>query len=190
MALAAYARVTEEEYLARERCAETKSEFVNGEIFAMSGAREPHNLVAMNVGASLHSQFRGRPCRVYGSDMRVRVSATGLNTYPDVSALCGPPRFHDAIRDTLLNPQVLVEVLSESTEAWDRGGKWEHYQRLESLTDYLLIAQDRVRVEHFTRGPDGAWTCREYTRMEEVIELQSVGARLEVEAMYDKVIFP
>src|SRR4051812_40698878 len=130
--------LTPEQYLEIERAAEYKSEYFDGEMFAMSGAREAHNVVAMNIGAELREQLRQKPCRVYPSDMRVRVSSTGLYTYPDVVAVCDKPQFADEVTDTLLNPVLVVEVLSPSTEAYDRGRKFDHYKTIESLREYLL----------------------------------------------------
>src|SRR5919198_4874617 len=118
---------TPEEYLALERAARHKSEYVNGRIYALAGASRAHNLIVVNVSAELRAQLRGRPCETYASDMRVKVSQTGLYTYPDVVVVCGEPRFEDAQVDTLLNPTVIIEVLSESTESYDRGEKFAHY---------------------------------------------------------------
>ena len=141
--------LTPEEYLARERRAETKSEYLRGEVFAMAGASRAHNLIASNAAGELRQQLRDRPCEVYPSDMRVKVSPSGLYTYPDVTVVCGEPQFEDAEVDTLLNPKVLVEVLSPSTADYDRGGKFTHYRRLPSLQEYVLISQDRPLVEHY-----------------------------------------
>src|SRR5271157_364012 len=149
--------LTEEQYLEIERKAEYKSEFFQGEMFAMAGAGYAHNLLIMNAGAALHQQFRSRPCVVLPNDMRVRVSKTGLYTYPDLVALCGKPELLDARQDTLLNPNLIVEVLSPSTEAYDRGQKFAHYRAIESLSEYLLVSSDRVQVDLFTRQPDGRW---------------------------------
>src|SRR5437870_1310644 len=141
MAVRVQQRFSPEEYLALEREAEYKSEYVDGFIIAMSGTSRRHSLIAGNVFAAIHAAIRGRPCEVHTSDLRVKVTATGLYTYPDVVALCGEPRFEDEVLDTLLNPDVIVEVLSESTEAYDRGKKAARYRRLESLQEYVLIAQ-------------------------------------------------
>ena len=142
---------TPAEYLARERAAETKHEYYNGRIYAMTGARRSHVRVTGTVLALLHAQFRGRSCEVFNSDMRVRVSATGFYTYPDVSALCGEPEFEDAEVDVLLNPTVLVEVLSRPTEAYDRGGKFDQYRKIPTLQEYVLFEQDRALAEHYLR---------------------------------------
>lgn len=170
-----------------ERVAEVKSEYLAGETFAMSGATEPHDLIAGNVFAALHLLFKGRSCKAYTSDMRVNVTPTGLYTYPDVSALCGEARFEDENRDTLLNPAVIVEVLSKSTEAYDRGQKFAHYRAVESLTDYVLISQDRMCVEHFTRQPDGRWLYTEKRGIEDRLDLSAVGCQLTLSDIYDKV---
>ena len=142
---------TPEEYLALERKAEYKSEYINGEIYAMSGASRAHILITVNLTRELSTQLRGRPCEVYASDMRVKVSPTGMYTYPDVAAVCGEARFEDGQVDTLTNPSVIIEVLSPSTEAYDRGEKFAHYRKLQSLAEYVLVAQDKMRVEHFAR---------------------------------------
>jgi Uma2 family endonuclease len=152
---AALQRLTEAEYLEIERTAEWKSEFFNGEMFAMAGATPEHVLIAGNVAAELRLQLRGRPCRVYPVDLRVKVSDTGLYTYPDVVVVCGEPRFDELRGDTLLNPTLIVEVLSSSTEAYDRGDKFAHYRRLDSLQEYVLVAQDRCRIERFLRQKEG-----------------------------------
>jgi Uma2 family endonuclease len=179
--------LTPEQYLGIERQAEFKSEYFNGEMFAMAGAKEAHNLLTMNVGFALHAPLRSRPCRIYANDMRVRVSATGLHTYPDVIAVCGERHFLDDQRDTLLNPSLIVEVLSPTTEAYDRGRKFEHYKVIESLTEYLLISSDRVHVDLFRRQPDGDWLLRSAGRIEDVLDLQSVGCRLSLADLYEQV---
>ena len=182
--------LTPEQYLEIEREAEFKSEYFNGEMFAMAGAKEAHNLLAMNVGYALHAQLRSRPCRIYANDMRVRVSATGLYTYPDVIAVCGERHFLDGQqRDTLLNPNLIVEVLSPTTEAYDRGRKFEHYKVIGSFTEYLLISSDRVHVDLFRRQPDGDWLLKSADRIEDVLDLQSVGCRLSLADLYEQVEF-
>lgn len=188
MATAAKQLLTAEQYLAIERAAEFKSEFFAGEMFAMAGASEEHNLVVANVVGELHAQLKGRPYRLYPSDMRVRVSATGLYTYPDVTVVCGERRFDDEKNDTLLNPTLIVEVLSPTTEAYDRGDKFAHYRRLDSLREYLLIAQDRQRVERYARQADGQqWLLTEFSDPEAVVPLPSIGCELALADVYDKV---
>ena len=181
--------LTPEEYLAFEREADVKHEYYAGEIFAFAGASEEHNLIAGNVFAGLHAQLRKRPCKVYPSDMRVRVSPTGLYTYPDVTVVCAEARFDDEQADTLLNPTVIVEVLSPSTEGYDRGGKFEHYRKLESLQEYVVIAQDRVHVEQHARQAQGQWLLSETDSTDDVITLPSIACRLAVADLYEKVEF-
>ncbi len=180
---------TPQEYLALERAAEYKSEYINGQIYAMSGASRGHNLIAGNVFRDISSQLRGRPCEVYVSDMRVQVSPTGMYTYPDVVAVCDEPRFE--AEDTLLNPTVIVEVLSPSTEAYDRGEKFAHYRRLASLTDYLLVSQDKVRLEHYTRQSGGdQWILTEVSGLDGVLHLASIDCKLALSNVYEKVGMP
>jgi Uma2 family endonuclease len=178
--------VTPEEYLARERRAESRSEYVDGRIYAMTGASEPHNLIALNVASELRARFRGRPCRVYASDMRVKVGETGMYTYPDVVAVCGQPRFEDAHVDTLLDPTVIVEVLSPSTERYDRGEEFAHYRRLASLQEHVLVAQDRVRVEHFARRGE-QWLLTEFSDLDGAHALPSLDCTLPLRDVYERV---
>jgi Uma2 family endonuclease len=181
------AAISEEEYLAYERASSIKHEFYRGHIYAMSGGKEPHNLIAGNTLSSLHSQLRRKPCRVYPSDMRVKVLRTGLNTYPDVMVICGQPQFTDAIRDTITNPTVIVEVLSPSTERYDRGMKFQHYRSIDTLQDYILIAQDQYHVEHYIRQQNGQWLLQEFTNLEEEAYLDSIECTLRLEDIYEKV---
>jgi Uma2 family endonuclease len=179
--------LTAEEYLEIERKAEYKSEYYQGEMFAMTGASFTHNLLVGHLLREFGQQLRSRPCSVLPSDMRVRVSRTGLYTYPDVVVLCGEPRFPDEQKDTLLNPSLLVEVLSPSTEAYDRGRKFHHYQSIESLGQYLLVATDRIHADLFTRQADGSWVLTSASRMEDSLDLPSVGCRLTLADVYEKV---
>lgn len=182
-------RYTPEQYLALEREAERKSEYFNGEIFAIAGASQQHNLITTNVVRELSTQLRSQPCQTYSSDMRVKVSENGLYTYPDVVVVCGEPRFEDGHRDTLLNPTVIIEVLSPSTEDYDRGRKFANYRRLESVTDYVLIAQDEIRVEHFVRQGE-QWVLSEVNDPNGIIPLTSIGGSLTLRDIYEKVEFP
>jgi Uma2 family endonuclease len=178
---------TPEEYLTLERQADHRSEYYAGEIFAMSGASETHNLITGNIFALLHTQLRGRPYRVYMSDMRVKVSPTGLYTYPDVVAICGAREFDDVQRDTLLNPNVIIEVLSSSTEAYDRGNKAVQYRQLPSLTEYLLVSQEQMHVEQYIRQADGQWLFSEVSGKDAHIHLPSVKAILALAEIYDNI---
>ena len=178
---------TPEEYLAIERHAEQRSEYLAGEIFAMGGASERHNLIVTNIVGELRSQLKGRPCKVYSSDMRVKVNPTGLYTYPDVVVLCGEACFDDTQKDTLLNPTVVIEVLSASTEAYDRGEKFEHYRKLASLVEYLLVAQERHHIEHYLRQSDHQWLLSEADGRQDIVQLPSITCELALAEVYDKV---
>jgi len=176
-----------EDYLSLERKAERKSEYFNGEIFAMAGANPQHVLIVTNVVSELRSQLKTRPCNLYSTDLRLKVSATGLYTYPDVIVVCGEPQFDDDHKDTLLNPTLIVEVLSESTKNYDRGVKFEQYRMMESFVEYVLIAQDKRHVEHFVRQAGNRWLLSETNRMEDTIELSSIACNLKLTEVYDKV---
>jgi len=179
--------LTPDQYLEIERQAPYKSEYWQGVMFAMAGASRQHDVLAGNLFASLHQQFRGRPCEVYKSDMRVYLPATGLYTYPDVVAVCGPGAFADDHVDTLINPSFLAEVLSPSTEAYDRGRKSEHYRTMESLQEYLLIAQDRIHVELYTRQQDGTWLLREANQLQDIVQLRSIGCHIHLLELHEKI---
>jgi Uma2 family endonuclease len=181
--------VSPEEYLRLERQSEYKSEYVNGEIFAMTGASRKHNLVAGNIFRELSQQLRSRQGEAYVGDMRVKVTATGLYTYPDVVVVCGEPKFEDKYVDTLLNPTLLVEVLSQSTERYDRIAKSSYYRTLDSLSEHLLVAQDEVRLEQYVKQTDGRWVLFEYSALENVVELSSISCSLALRDVYDKVSF-
>jgi Uma2 family endonuclease len=179
--------ITPQEYLELERIAERKSEYLNGEIFAMGGASPRHVLIVTNVVSELRSQLKDRPCSVFSTDLRVRVSADGLYTYPDVVVLCGPPQFSDSGRDTLTNPTLLVEVLSKSTKDYDRREKFAQYRLIESFKEYLLIAQDRPHIEHCIRQADHTWLLSETSKPDAVRDLPAIGCKLELREIYDKV---
>jgi Uma2 family endonuclease len=181
--------ITAADYLALERQAEIKSEYLNGQIYAMSGASRSHNRITVNLTAALHAQLKHKPCEPFSGDMRVKVTPTGLYTYPDVMVVCGEPRFEDPHVDTLLNPTVLIEVLSDSTEAYDRGGKFAHYRALESLTDYLLVAQDQPRIEHFRRQTDGQWLYSVADGLDAQVEIATIGCVLHLAEVYERVAF-
>ena len=184
----AQAILSPEEYLARERKALTKSEYRNGQIHAMPGASRAHNLIVVSTLVELYVQLSNRTCEVYPSDMRVKVSAAGLCTYPDVIVVCEEPRFEDTHFDTLLNPTVLIEVLSPSTAAYDRGEKFASYQKLDSLCEYVLISQDRIRVERYLRQAQ-EWDSTEFHSLSDVFQLTSIRCELSVQAIYAKVQF-
>ena len=179
--------LTPEQYLEIERKADFKSEYYQGEMFAMGGARWTHNRLVANLIASLHQQLRAGPCQTLPSDMRVKVDATGLYTYPDVIVVCGEPKFLDENRDTLLNPRLIVEVLSPSTELYDRVRKFELYRSVGSVSEYLLVSSMRISAELYTRQPDNRWLLTTATQIEDSLDLQSVGARLALADLYEKV---
>jgi Uma2 family endonuclease len=179
--------LTAEQYLEIERAAESKSEFFGGEMFAMAGAGESHNRLVWNLIALLGPQLRSGPCQGYPSDMRVRVSPTGLYTYPDVAVVCGEAQFLDGRKDTLLNPGLIAEVLSPSTEAYDRGRKFEHYRSIASLNQYLLVASERVHVDLYTRRADGQWLFTSADGADGAIDLTSVGCQVTLAALYEDV---
>jgi Uma2 family endonuclease len=179
---------TPEEYLELERKAERKSEYLNGEIFAMSGASPRHVLIVTNVVRELSSQLKNRPCSVFSIDLRVRVSPEGLYTYPDVVVLCDKPLFSDSRRDTLTNPTLIVEVLSKSTKDYDRGEKFEQYRAIDSFKECVLIAQDRPHVEHFVRQADNnTWLLSETSKSDDTVFLSAIGCQLQLTEVYDKV---
>lgn len=179
--------LTPQDYLALERQAQTKSEYFQGEVFALAGASKSHTAIVPNLSYLLVGQLKGRPCAVHTSDMRVKVSSTGLYTYPDVVVVCGKPRFDDQHEDTLLTPTVIIVVLSKSTEAYDRGEKFAHYRTLESLTDYLLVAQDAPRIEHFVRQPSGFWLYSETSGLDSSAVIDTIQCQLNLAEVYDKV---
>ncbi|HEX8651567.1 MAG TPA: Uma2 family endonuclease [Pyrinomonadaceae bacterium] len=179
--------LTPEEYLAIERKSEIKHEYFAGEMFAMVGASKRHNLITANIIRILGNQLLDRPYNVYPSDMRVKVSATGKYTYPDVVVACEEEKFDDAGNDTLLNPVVIIEVLSESTEAYDRGKKFEHYQTIESLTEYLLVAQDPYRIEQYVRQSNREWRYSEYHNAEDIVKISAIDCELTLKDVYAKV---
>lgn len=179
--------LTPERYLEQERKAAFKSEYYQGETFAMTGATRWHSLIVGNIAGELRQALRQRPCEVYSSDMRVRVSTTGLYTYPDVAVVCGEPAFADDQKDTLLNPTALVEVLSDSTKDYDRGQKFQHYRKLDSLQDYLAVSQTTAHVEHYARQADERWLLTDIRGLEAEVTLYSVNITLPLSEIYFKV---
>ena len=176
-------RHTFAQYLALEAASDTKHEFLNGEIFAMSGGTPEHAELAANVIGELRTQLRGRPCATYTSDLRIRVLATGLSTYPDVSVVCDKLERDPEDAHSVLNPVVLVEVLEGSSEAYDRGEKFAHYRRIPSLREYVLVSQREKRIEHYHRNDDGSWTLREAGSGAHA-RLASIECELSVDEVY------
>ncbi len=180
--------LTPEEYLAIERQAEFKSEYLDGETFAMAGATYRHNLLASNVARLLGNALEGRDCVVLPSDMRIKIERSSKYTYPDFSVVCGEILFEDDHEDVLLNPTVIGEILSPSTEAYDRGKKFEHYQTIPSLREYVLVSQDSCRLELYTRRQERIWTYSEFRSTGEVARLASIACELDLAGAYAKVL--
>lgn len=178
--------LTPEEYLAIERQEEYKNEYLDGVMYAMSGASFKHNVIVANVIIELGQQLKGRPCRALPSDIKVRMPDSRKFFYPDVSVVCGEPQFHDERSDVLLNPTLIVEVLSESTAAFDRGEKFQAYQQLDSLQEYLLISQDKIFIEQYVRQAREKWTYIATVGLESSLALPSVECTLSLAAVYDK----
>ena len=181
--VAAQTYLTPEEYIASERKATLKSEYLSGEIVAMSGASNAHNLITMNTATQLYNQLVEGGCRVFSSDMRVGIGTGVSYFYPDIAVTCDKPRFEDDAFDTLVNPQVIIEVLSASTAGYDRGEKFIRYRQLESLQEYILISQDQVHVEHYLRQGK-QWVLSEFSALENVLPLASIGAELSLNQIY------
>ena len=180
--------VTLEEYFKIEETSVIKHEYYQGSIFAMAGASEYHNLITMSIGSNLYLQLNGKPCRPYPADFRLKIEAANLCTYPDLSVICGETQLADGRRDTFLNPTVLIEVLSDSTEAYDRGTKTEFYRTIPSLQEYLFISQDKPHVERYQRQNQG-WLFTEYSALEEEAPLDSIGCSLSLAAIYERISF-
>lgn len=183
---AARTRLSEQAYLDFERSSEEKHEYADGEIFAMSGGTIEHSSIAANIVGELRNAVRAGQCRVLESNMRVKIPATGRCVYPDASVVCGRPEFMDASRDTLLNPRLIIEVLSDSTEAYDRGDKFAAYRSIASCHEYMLASQKQARLEVFTRQPDGSWTLRIYGPGDRAA-LASMESAIEVDRIYKDV---
>jgi Uma2 family endonuclease len=172
-----------------ERSSGQRHAYYRGEIFAMGGASPDHNQIVANTLVSLSLQFKQRPCRVWANDMRVKVNASGLYTYPDIVAFCGEAKYDDAQKDTLVNPAVIIEVLSESTEAYDRGEAFSHYRQIDSLREYLLISQDKPRIERYVRQADNKWLLEEVNGVESTMRLEAIDCELRLAEVYDRVEF-
>ena len=187
---------TPEEYLAFERAAFERHEWLDGMIYAMAGESPQHSLISSNVNAILNLQLRGKPCATYSPNMKVYsrlptdVGLKGLFSYPDCMVVCGQPLFHDEHRDVLINPRVVIEVLSPTTERYDRGKKFIRYQQNQSLTDYVLVAQAYPSVEHYARQANGSWVYVAATELSENLEMSSIECRLPLGEIYDRIAFP
>ncbi len=187
------------EYLTLERDAGERHEYLDGQIYAMAGESPEHGAICINIGGQLYSQLRGGPCQAFSKDMKVRSGpipktkhmTKGLFSYPDLLVVCGELKFHDEHRDVLLNPAVIIEVLSPTTEAFDRGEKWMRYQTwLPELTDYLLVSQARLQIERYHRQASGEWLYSLANESEKSVQLTSINCTLQLADVYDRIVFP
>lgn len=181
---------TASEYLAWEREADVKHEFLDGEVFSMAGGSEKHALLAANINRELGNHLKGKPCRVYTSDMRLKAEELDFYAYPDVQVACEPRRFEDSTRDVLLNPKIIIEVLSPSTASWDRGGKFWHYRHIPSFEEYVVVSQDAWLIEHHTRQPNGGWLLEVVEGEDAVLQLASIGLDLPLAEIYGGTDLP
>ena len=182
-------RLTEAEYLEMERVAEFKSEFFGGEVFAMAGGTPQHSLIATNLAGEFRNRLKGSNCVPYNADLRIKIEATGLCTYPDLSIICGPLKFAEGTDDTVVNPTLLVEVLSDSTEAYDRGKKFEHYRQIPTCLEYLLVSQSEPRIEQFIRQGNGRWVLNEAAGLDATLDISSLRISVSLGEIFTKVNF-
>jgi Uma2 family endonuclease len=186
MASSPVSKLTEEQYLAIERAAESKSEFLDGVMYAMSGGSLQHSGLARNILAMLDSILQGSECQPFGSDLRVRVSSN-MYTYPDVSVVCGKPALADDEQDSLINPVVIFEVLSPSTELYDRGLKFQYYRTIPSLREYILVDQNKVQIEQYIYQDAATWTMRDHRSLDSAVKMNSFGASLPLRMIYNRI---
>ncbi|HYV39253.1 MAG TPA: Uma2 family endonuclease [Gemmataceae bacterium] len=187
---------TVDEYLALERASDQRLIYLDGEIFAMAGESGEHADITSNIVITLGNQLKGKPCRVRSKDTKVRsgimpmsgLSVRGMFSYPDIVVICGEPEYHDAHEDVVINPKVIVETLSESTEAFDRGEKFERYKTWNpTLSDYLLVSQTSYEIQHSSRQADGTWLTRVYKGLDAKVEIASIDCVLRLADIYDRV---
>jgi len=182
--------ISPEEYLETERKAEFKSEYYNGEMFLPTGASVKHNRISTNLTALLHNQLRHKPCSVFHSDLRVKSEKSEFYTYPDIIVVCGEPKFEEKSHmDTVLNPVIIIEILSEPTKDYDRGQKFEFYRLIPELIDYILVAQDKIHIEHFTKLRENEWLLKEFSGFTDNIQIESIKYLLSVNEIYEKIEF-
>lgn len=183
-------KLTAAEYLVRERQSDVKSEFFNGDVFAMTGASREHNRIKENLVGELFTRLKGGKCQTFSSDQRVLVEATGLYTYPDIVLVCGSAKYDAADRDTLTNPIAIIEVLSPSTERYDHGAKFRNYQQITSMIEYVVVAQDEPVCERFVRQTDGSWALVSFVGLTAALTLTSVAASIPLSDVYAGIDFP
>jgi Uma2 family endonuclease len=191
---------TEDEYLALERASQERREYLDGQIYLMAGESEAHGTICTNLTIEVGSQLKGTPCRAFSKDTKVRsgpipksrYSAQGLYSFPDLVVVCGEPQYLDEHQDVLVNPKAIIEVLSPTTEAFDRGEKSARYrEHLDSLTDYVIVAQSLPLVEHFARQSNGEWvTGAKATELSDTVILSSINCTLRLSEVYDRIVFP
>jgi len=181
--------ITPEEYLEVERKAEFKSEYFNGEMFALAGTTKEHSIITINITGALYNQLLGKPCQLFDSNMRVKVQESGLYTYPDLVVVCGEQKFEDEEFDILLNPTLIIEILSPSTEDYDRGKKFVYYRQLESLKEYVLVSQAQVRIEKYLWQDESKWLLTEESDTEKSMELSSINCSLLLKDVYRNIKF-
>jgi Uma2 family endonuclease len=182
---------TPEEYLALERPSEIRHEFLDGTVYAMAGETPEHSLICFNLGGIMHAQLKDKPCRGFSPNMKVRTDPSGLFAYPDLTVVCGEPRYHDNHRDVLTNPTVIFEVLSRSTAAYDRGEKSLRYRtHISSLKDFILVAQDKPHAEHYSRQQDRTWAHTEISGLDALLILDSIDCQLSLAELYAGIVFP
>jgi len=181
---------TSEDYLTFEREADTRHEFLDGEIYQMAGESLSHSRVCVNLSGEVRNRLKGRRCEVLSPNMKVRTSTASLFSYPDLTIVCGEPLFHDTKKDVLINPQVVFEVLSPSTAEYDRTTKFQRYRMgNETLTDYILVSQDKPFVEHFFRQADGKWLYQSYGSIDDFLKIETVDCELSLREIYDRIEF-
>lgn len=178
-----------EDYLEIERKAEYKSEYYKGEMFAMSGASKEHNIISTNITGILFNQLLNKPCQVFHSDLRVKAIPSGLYTYPDIIVVCGEQKFEDAQLNTLLNPTLIIEILSDSTEDFDRGTKFVNYRQINSLKEYILVSQNKMKIEKYIRQGENKWLLTEESNSEKTVELPSINCLLLLKEVYRNIKF-
>jgi Uma2 family endonuclease len=191
-------KFTVEQYLTFERAADERHVYLDGEVFAMAGESDPHGIITVNVVITLGSQLMGNPCGLRSKDTKVRSglgplsghSVKGMFSYPDITVICGEPEYHDVKKDVVLNPKAIIEVLSPSTEAFDRGETFTRYRAWNpTLTDYLLVSQDKPQVEHFAKQANRSWSYRDYTGLDASVPIASIGCTLRLVIVYDRIVF-
>jgi Uma2 family endonuclease len=190
MGSVAVQRMTVTDYFAHERTAQTKSEFYDGELFAMAGASVPHNRIKENLSVEFGSRLKGSPCQTFSSDQRILINRTGLYTYPDLVIVCGELQYDPLNEDTITNPQVIFEVLSDSTERYDRTTKFRMYQQIPSLQEYILVSQHEPVCERFVRQADGTWALRAFVGRDATLELATVQVQVKLDDVFARTILP